>query len=163
MYYVRAQTWAKEINQGLRRSRRHALIAAGICATIAVLEAVALALLLPLKTVVPYAITVDRQTGYVETIQPLKSGGLAQDEAVTNAFLAQYVLARETFDLSDLQSNYQKVAAWTIGPARAQYLAAMQRSNSQSPLNLNQAGTVIKIVVKSISMLSKGSALVRFD
>jgi len=162
-YYAQGQSWAGDVHHTLRQSRRYALIAAGVCAVIAALEAVALVLLIPLKSVVPYTITVDRQTGYVETAQALKPGGLAQDEAVTNAFLAQYVLARETYDLTDLQSNYQKVAAWTSGPARAQYIASMQRSNPQSPLNLNPAGTVIKTVVKSVSLLSRTSALVRFD
>lgn len=162
-YYAQGQSWAGDVKKSLRQSRRYAWIAAGVCAAIAMLEAVALALLIPLKAVVPYAITVDRQTGYVETIQPLKAGGLAQDEAVTNAFLAQYVLARETYDLTDLQGNYQKVASWTSGPARAQYIASMQRSNPQSPLNLNAPGTVVKTVVKSISLLSRSSALVRFD
>src|SRR4051812_5893327 len=117
-YYQQAQSWAEEIHHGLRASRRRAYIVAGMAAAIAMLEAVALVLLMPLKTVVPYTITVDRQTGYMELAQGLKPGLLAQDTAVIQSFLMQYVLARETFDVSDLQDNYQKVAAWSTGPAR---------------------------------------------
>ena len=162
-YYAEAQTWATDINESLRASRRRAYLVAGASLFIAVLEAVALALLTPLKTVEPYTITVDRQTGYIETAQGLKPGALSQDTAVTQAFLAQYVLARETFDVTDIQNNYRKVAAWTNGTAREQYIAAMQRSNPRAPENVYDAATVIKITVKSISLLSKNSALVRFD
>jgi type IV secretion system protein VirB8 len=162
-YFAQSATWSEDILGGLRASRRRAYIVAGAALLVAMLEAGALMALSPLKTTVPYSITVDRQTGYVETAQPLKPGALAQDEAVVKAFLAQYVLARETFDVTDLQAEYNKIAAWTSGPAREQYIALMQRSNPQSPLNLNGSGSMVKITIKSISLLGKGSALVRFD
>ena len=162
-YYAQGQSWAADIQESLRASRRRAYIVAGAAILVAMLEAVALVGLTPLKTVVPYTITVDRQTGYIETAQGLKPGALSQDAAVTQAFLAQYVMARETFDVTDLQNNYREVAAWTNGTARDQYIRAMQKSNPQSPENLNDAATVVQITVKSISLLSANSALVRFD
>jgi type IV secretion system protein VirB8 len=162
-YYVQARSWAEDMNRSLRLTRRLALMAAAVAATIAILEAIALVLLMPLKTVVPYTITVDRQTGYLETAPALKPGALSQDVAVTDAFLAQYVMARETFDVTDVQDNYQKVAAWSTGTARTEYIAAMQRSNPQSPENVNPPGTILKTVVKSITLLSPTTALVRFD
>ena len=162
-YYVKAQSWADDIHGALRASRRRAYIVAGAAAAIAMFEAVALVVLMPLKTVVPYTVTVDRQTGTIETAQGVNPGPLSQNAAVTQAFLAQYVLARETFDVTDVQSNYQKVAAWTSGDARNQYIALMQVSNRNSPENVNPPGTVVKTIVKSISLLSPTSALVRFD
>jgi type IV secretion system protein VirB8 len=162
-YYAEAQSWSQDMQQALRASRGRAYMVAGVAAAVALLEAVALAMLIPLKTVVPYTITVDRQTGYIETASGLKPGALSQDAAVTQAFLAQYVLARETFDVTDLQENYQKVAAWTTGAARESYIAAMQLSNPGSPENIYNSATMVKIVVKSISLLSATTALVRFD
>jgi len=162
-YFAQSATWSEDMLGGLRASRRRAYFVAGAAVLVALLEAGALIALAPLKTTVPYTITVDRQTGYVETAQTLRPGALAQDEAVMKAFLAQYVLARESFDATDLQAEYNKVAAWTIGSAREQYLAFMQRSNPQSPVNLYASGTVLKVTIKSISLLGKGSALVRFD
>ena len=162
-YYAQSESWAQDIQGSLRASRRRAFLVAGAAAFIAILEAIALVALMPLKTVVPYTITVDRQTGYIQTAQGIQPGALSQDVAVIQAFLAQYVLARETFDVTDLQANYQKVAAWTSGPARDQYVRAMQRANPQSPVNVNDPATVVKITIKSISLLSRTSALVRFD
>jgi type IV secretion system protein VirB8 len=162
-YYAKAETWAQDIHGSLRASRRTAWIVAGAACVVAVCEALALAALAPLKTVVPYTLTVDRQTGFVETASGLKPGLLSQDLAVTDAFLAQYVLARETFDVADLRANYRKVAQWTVGPARDAYLREMSASNPQSPVKLNAPTTVVQTTIKSISLLSPTSALVRFQ
>jgi type IV secretion system protein VirB8 len=162
-YYAKAETWAQDIHGSLRASRRTAWIVAGAACVVAVCEALALAALAPLKTVVPYTLTVDRQTGFVETASGLKPGLLSQDLAVTDAFLAQYVLARETFDVADLRANYRKVALWTVGPARDAYLREMSASNPQSPVKLNAPTTMVQTTIKSISLLSPTSALVRFQ
>lgn len=162
-YYAEAASWSQDVNGALRTSRRIAWIVAVAAGSIAVLEAVALVAMMPLKTVVPYTITVDRQTGYVETAQALRPGALSQDAAVTQAFLAQYVLAREGYDAADVQSAYRKVALWSTGDARAQYLRNMSAANPQSPMKLYPATTVLHPTIKSISLLSRDSAMVRFD
>lgn len=162
-YYAEAASWSQDVHGALRASRRIAWIIAGVAAGIALLEAIALATLAPLKTVVPYTITVDRQTGYVETIQGLKPGLLSQDQAVTESFLAQYVMARETFDTTDLQQNYRKVSSWSQGPARQQYVQLMSANNPQSPVKLIPPTAVVQTTIKSISLLSPTSALVRFE
>jgi type IV secretion system protein VirB8 len=137
-YYTRSESWAEDVNGALRASRRRAYIVAGAAAIIAMLEAVALVALAPLKTVVPYTITVDRQTGAIELAQGVRPGALSQDVAVVQGFLAQYVLARESFDVTDLQHNYRNVAAWTQGLARDQYVRFMQKSNPQAPADIHQ-------------------------
>lgn len=162
-YYSEAASWSHDVHGALRASRKLAWIVAGGAGLIALLEAVALAGLIPLKTVVPYTITVDRQTGYIETAQGLRPGALSQDAAITQAFLAQYVLARETYDAADLQPNYRKVTQWTLGPARDDYMRAMAPSNPQSPSALYLPTTVVQTTVKSISILSRSTALVRFE
>jgi type IV secretion system protein VirB8 len=158
-----AATWSMDTNGALKASRRLAWIVAGVAAFIATLEAVALAALAPLKTVVPYTITVDRQTGYVETANGLKAGGLTQDQAVIQSFLAQYVLARETFDATDLQEAYRKVILWSAADARDQYQRLMQRTAPDSPLNLYSPTTLVSTTVKTVALLSPTTALVRFD
>ena len=162
-YYAEADTWARDIQGSLRRSTRLAWTVAGCACAVALLQAIALFALVPLKSIVPYTITVDRQTGYIETARGLKPGPLSQDVAVTHAFLAQYVLARETFDPADLQANYRKVAQWTAGAARGQYIRAMALSNPQSPSRLNPPGAIVQTTIKSISLLSPTTALVRFQ
>ena len=162
-YYTEAATWAADIHGSLRASRRLAWMVAGVAVGAAALEAIALAALAPLKTVVPYAISVDRQTGYVETVQPLAQGPLTQDLAVTQAYLAQYVMARETFDATDLRDAYRRVVLMSAGDSKAQYQRLMQKATPESPLNLYAPTTVVAVTIKSVSLLSPTSALVRFD
>jgi type IV secretion system protein VirB8 len=162
-YYAGADTWATDMEARRAASTRLAWRIAAGAGAVAVLEAVALVLLMPLKTVVPYTVTVDRQSGYVETVRGVKLGALSESEAVTQAFLAQYVMARETFDAADLNAGYQRVAAWSTGTARASWLRAYDRSNPEGVLNRIPPTTVIATRIKSISMLGPQSALVRFE
>jgi type IV secretion system protein VirB8 len=127
------------------------------------LEAVALAMLAPLKTVQPITILVDRQTGFVEAIDPISPRRVSADEALTQSLLAQYVSAREGFDRATVSADYRRVALWSAGRARSSYLAEMPAANPSSPLQRYAGGTVVSVRVKSVSKLGNGIALVRFD
>jgi type IV secretion system protein VirB8 len=162
-YYKDAATWNRDRLEALHKSQRIAWWVAIGAATIAVLEAGALILLTPLKTVEPYTLLVDRTTGYVQALKPLDADKIAPDAALTQSFLVQYVIARESFDVDTLTLNYNKVAAWSAEQARSGYLSSVQVSNPQSPLIVYPRTTVIETRVKSVSPLGRNVALVRFD
>jgi type IV secretion system protein VirB8 len=162
-YFTKAESWAVNSQETASRSRRTAWIVAGAAAGIAMLEAVALAMMMPLKTVQPITLLVDRQTGFVQAVDPVHPRNVAANEALTQSFLAQYVAAREGFDRATISADYRKVALWSGGPARSAYLAEMPATNPASPLQRYPGGTVVSVRVKSVSMLSDGTALVRFD
>ena len=162
-YFADAATWSEDINGSLRASRRRAWRAAGAATFVAVLEALALALLVPLKTVVPYTITVDRQTGAAQLARGIQLSPLGQNDALLQSVLAQYVIARETLDATDLAANYRKVGLWSAGTARTEYLRTMDRRNPQSTLNGATAATLIQTTVKQVTVMSPTSALVRFS
>jgi type IV secretion system protein VirB8 len=86
-YYRGAETWAHDRQRAGDRSLRLAWLAAGLAATVAVLEAFALIALIPLKREVPYTLLVDRQTGYVEALRPLESDTISADAALTRSCL----------------------------------------------------------------------------
>jgi len=161
-YFETAAAWSADVNGSLRASRRAGWIVAAVALLVAALEALALAALAPLKTVVPLAITVDRQTGYVETQASLKPGALSQNQAVTQSYLVRYVMAREGFDATDLTSAYHRVMLWSAGDARAQYDRLMHRATPESPLNLYTAATQLSVTIESVSLLTPTTALVRF-
>lgn len=162
-YYQEADSWAKDRRDTLDRSRRIAWIVAIAAMIVAVFEAAALIFLLPLKTVVPYTLLVDRQTGYVQALKPVDAEKIAPDAALTQSFLVQYVVARESFDIDALQSNYRKTALWSADAARSDYLAGVQVSNPDSPLARYPRSTLVETRVKSVSPLGGNAALVRFD
>jgi len=97
-YYGAAGSWSDDRLAVAARGRRIAWIVAGAAGAIALFEAIALVLLIPTKTVVPYTLLVDRQTGYVEKLDPLQRKEISPDTALIRSFLVQYVIAVEGFD-----------------------------------------------------------------
>ncbi len=162
-YYETASTWAQDTHETLRRSRRTAWIIAGIAVGIAAIQAVALVVLVPLKQTMPYTITVDRETGYVQTTRGVNLGTLSETEAVAQSFVVQYVLARETFDAADYREQYRKTLAWSQGAAETEYLRDWDKSNPNGIQSRVSANTRIQVTVKSVTILGPRSAMIRFD
>lgn len=157
-----ADSWSRSVTDDLERSRRTAWIVACVSAAIALLLAVALVILLPLKKVEPYTLLVDRQTGNVQALAPLDQQMVAPDTALTRSFLVQYVIARESFDADSFDRDYQKTTLWSSGSARQNYINRMQPNNPQSPLAFMRPGSTIGVEVRSVSPLDSRRALVRF-
>lgn len=162
-YYDLASSWVQDREASAMRSGRIAWLIAACAVAVAMLEAVALMLLTPLKTVVPVTLLVDRQTGFVQSLDPVSPPPLGQREALTQSFLAQYVIARESFDGVTIGASYRKVALWSAGSARTAYLSAMGSTDPRNPLNLYPRSTVISTTIKSVSPLGSDAALIRFD
>jgi len=162
-YYQRATTWALDEQAGLRRSLAWARTVAGVAALIATCEAFALVALAPLKSVTMVPVLVDRQTGYVEQLSPDGRKELTANAALINSLLAQYVLARESFNITSAPSDYHKVALWSFGAARREYLALMPASNPESPLRRYPRTTLIDTSIASVSPIGPHRALVRFE
>ncbi len=162
-YYRRASGWAVAQQAASDRSRRVAWAVAGVAVGVIALQATALALMTPLKTVEPVTLLVDRTTGFVQALKPLEASRITGDAALTQSFLVQYVIAREGFARTSLRQDYRKVALWSAGRARADYLAGMPVTNPQSPLNLHPGDTTVDVSVKSVSPVRDGVAQVRFD
>lgn len=162
-YYRDAESWGGDREEALRRSRRTAWIVAACALVVAVLEAIAIVLLTPLKTVEPYTLLVDRQTGFVQALEPLNPERISGDAALTRSFLVQYVIAREGFDIDSVQNDYRKVALWSAETARTSYMSAMQASNPDSPLVRLPRTSRVEVRVKSVSSMGRNVAMVRFD
>ncbi len=157
-----AESWATSVTQNLERSNRRAWFVAIAAAIIAVLEALALVFLIPLKTVEPYTLLVDRQTGNVETLAPLNAQVIAPDAALTRSFLVQYVIARESFTFDTVQDDYRKVSLLSERRVAERYQNQMAAGSPESPLTYLPAGATIQTEIRSVSRLAEGRAMVRF-
>lgn len=156
--YAIAQAWAEETVRELQNSRRFAWIVALMLIIACGAQAAVIAIMLPLKQIVPYTILVDKTTGYLEMVRGVKLGDLPQDQAVVQSLLAQYVMARETVDAADLTERYKRVALWSDGAARADYIAAFRPGASAMTDPTNK----ISVTVKTVEIVSKSLATVRF-
>lgn len=154
--------WEETIRQA-RSGRKAAWTVAGVLIVVCAAQAAAIALMLPLREVVPYTVLVDRQTGYIETARGLKLGDLAEDEAIVQAMAAQYVLARETFDPQDFADRYDRVALWSLGAARDEYVQQFQANLPGNVLADLRPSTRIDVTVKKIELLDQETARIRFE
>jgi type IV secretion system protein VirB8 len=103
-------------------------VLAGLSATA---MAISIAVMMPLKSVEPYVIRVDNTTGYVEVATPLSGdSNISEQEAVTRHFVAQYVLARESYDWFMVRHNYDRVKALSSSNVFAAYDRLMRSDNS---------------------------------
>jgi type IV secretion system protein VirB8 len=160
--YESPRTWSIDLEAALRRQLGQARWFAAGAALVAILEAFALLLLMPLKTVAPIPILVDRQTGYTEVLRSDGSQQLRADTALVRSLLAQYVADRESFDIMTVRLDYHRVVLWSAGEARDSYVQVMPASNPRSPFRLYPRTTIVETLVKSISPSGPRTALVRF-
>lgn len=161
-YFADARSWGVDRAADAARSRRIAWIVASIAVAIAALEALALIALAPIKTVVPYTVMVDRTTGFVQVLEGTHPATVKPNTALTNSMLAQYVIARESFEINSLAEQYKKVALWSGGEARRDYLALMPASNVLSPLNVYPRAALVNTMIEGVTPSGPDSAQVRF-
>jgi type IV secretion system protein VirB8 len=90
--------------------------------------------MMPLKTVVPYTLLVDRNTGYVQALEGVPAGHQRRQRAAPGHAGAICDRARG-YDAATISDQYRKVSLWSANGARAEYLAQMQAGNAASPIN----------------------------
>lgn len=161
-YYAEARSWALDKADGLARSARLGWTVAAVAVAVAGLEALALIALAPLKTVVPYTLLVDRTTGFTQTLEGTHPQTVKPQAALTQSLLAQYVIARESYDINTLADTYRKVALLSSGEARGAYLALMPATNPQSPLNVYPRAALVTTSVTAVTPAGPGTARVHF-
>lgn len=161
-YFAAARTWADSTAKSSSREARIAWRVAIGASAIALLLAITLVLLVPLKSVQPYVLTVDRNNGSVEAATTVADGRLSQNEAVIKAQLAGYVIARETFDSTDLAEQYRRVQVLSAPPVARAYVAEMAANNPSSPLRTLNQGDTVSVRVRSVSLIGDNAAMVRF-
>jgi type IV secretion system protein VirB8 len=161
-YYRAAESWSEDRTREITSSKKIAWIIAAVATAVALIEGIALIMLLPLKTIVPYTLLVDRQTGYVEELKPLEQRTIDPDAALVRSFLVQYVIGRESFDINSVKDSYRKVALWSADEARTRYVAEMQATNPESLLARLPRSAVVQVRILSVSSIGKNSSMVRF-
>lgn len=161
-YFEDGATWEHEIYRSLRASTKRAWIITSALLVVTTLSLLSLVLLLPLKEFAPYVVTVDRSTGYVEVTRGLKPGPLTQDEAITQANLVRYVIARETYDPPDLEENYNRVVLMSEGEALEAHQNLWDASNPDNPAKVFGHDVETKVTIKSVTFLNEKTASVRF-
>jgi len=153
-YYAEASAWDIDRQQLSQKSARVAWRVAGLATVLAVLSAITLLCILPLKKVEPFLIRVDNTTGVVDVV-PTYAGHAGLPETVTRYLVTQYVTERERYVAALAESDYWAVGAFHSAPMNQAWAQLWIRSNADSPLNRYGQEATVMVQVQAISFLKK--------
>ena len=153
-------SWEADVVLNARRSKSAAW-AVAICAlVVVVIMSIALAMLVPLKKVVPTVVMVDKLTGENEILNT------AQDFVTTNAlsdkhWVQQFLIARERYVFRFIQYDYDTVRLLANNQVWANYTPLFEGGNALDK-RLRDDVEIIPIVL-SITLTGNGTATVRYE
>lgn len=160
-YFEEANQWDHSINESRAKSEKRAWRVGMVASAIAALEALAIVTMLPLKTVEPFVIRVDNNTGMVDVISTLaeSDGVVKQDaqEVIDKYWLGQYIRHRERY-LFNARDYDRKVVGLLSSTAVQQEYAAYTdpQMNPHAPVTMYSEGTEVEVAVKSITFINQG-------
>lgn len=158
-----------------RRSEKRAWMVATSALVVVLIMLGGFIYILPLKKEVPYLILADAYTGQA-TVATLRGdftskNSITASEAVNRANIAQYITARESFDVALMtQRDWELVHVMSSPDVRAGYSATHARSNPESPFKLYGKDKAVRVKILSMQLERRGqgenartSATVRFQ
>lgn len=161
-YLAAAKAWETDEITRSKRNERRAWIVASTAVVVALLAVLAVVLLTPLKTVEPFVVKVDRNTGQSDVVTILNQKSIGYDEAVDKYFLARYVNYREEFSDAVAFPNYEAVSVMSSQNIGKSYFDMITPRNPRAPVNVYGKTGQVDITVSSVAFIGKGVAQVRF-
>lgn len=159
-YFHESNDWEAKRIAGLEKSERRAWMVTGGAVAVAVLLALAIVLMMPLKEKIPYVWYLDKVTGVPDLVSVLDEKQVGYDEVKDKYWLALYVRARETYDWYTIQNDYDTVGLLSSPDVGREYASRFEGDDAMDKVY----GSQIKETVKLLSIVPNGSgiATVRF-
>lgn len=162
-YLDAAKAWEVDEIMRARRSERRAWWVAGAGVFLATCAVLAVVLLTPLKTVEPFVVRVDKNTGATDIVTRLDEHTVTFNEAIDKYFLARYLHDCEDYFWSTAYTDWQACSMLSDKPIAAAQFAAMNPKNPKSPTAVYGNHGRVWVSVESIAFLNDhGMAQVRF-
>ncbi|MCO6525495.1 type IV secretion system protein [Snodgrassella sp.] len=150
-----------EIDMVRRNSKIAWRIAIG-CLVITGMAIGAVAALTPLKTVQPYVIRVDNNTGVTDIVTTLKQSEKTYGEVIDKYWLAQYIKYRESYDWQTIQTTYDATMLLSAQPVQQEFAKIYTDNNPNAPHKILKDRFKVIVNVKAISFVGQ-MAQIRFD
>lgn len=146
------------------RSERRAWRVAGGAGALCLLLGGALVGLTPLKTVEPYTISVDKNTGQTEILTVLRDGtqAIPAQRALDEYWISNYIRWREVYDWYTIQHDYDLTLLFSSPQVQTEYQAIFDGEQALDVL----WGKRVKATVKILSIVTDPKtqvATVRFE
>lgn len=161
-YLEQAESWNEEAYRKIKASRTRAWWLAIIGLLMGIAGLLCVLLLVPLKTVDVVPVLVNKNTGEVQVMQTLTEENITPNQAITEANLVGYVVARETYDRNDVDRLYRKVAIMSTAQVMRPYKAKFNAEGDANPLVRYGNKYTRTVRVKSVSQLNDETGQVRF-
>ncbi|MCK9505014.1 MAG: VirB8/TrbF family protein [Porticoccaceae bacterium] len=174
-YFEEARDWDADKEARTKRSEKRAWTVAGALLVVAVLEGIGLASLAPLKTVEPFVIRVDNNTGVVDVVSTLTDTAGEVDESAQEAldkyWLGQYIRNREAYQWETREYSRNLVGLLSGASVQQAYAAYTDpKQNPQAPVAVYGQNTEVETRLKAISIINsetvdgehRTTALVRY-
>lgn len=161
-YYATGASFADEINRTNERAAKVWMVISGFLALLLALALVALASLAPLKETELYAITVNETVGTISVARPLEAGPLREDEAVREALVAQYVIARETWEPYSSRDRFELAMLMSGSDAERSLAALWATENPNRPPAVFGVEGRVSVSISAIRFIQRDTANVRF-
>lgn len=156
---------AKKFHQSdMERTKKVAKIAwyvAGGCMVITGLAVGAVLGLTPLKTVEPFVIRVDNNTGATDIISVMKQHETSYGEVMDKFWLGQYVRYRESYDWETVQDTFDATNLLSSAAEQAAF-TQIYKDNPQAPHKVLRDTAKVVVRVNAISFVGN-MAQVRFE
>lgn len=157
-----AKAWETDQVMRAHRSERRAWIFAGVGLAIALVAVLAVALLTPLKTVEPFVVRVDKNTGATDIVTRLTDQKESYDEAIDKYFLARYVTYRDSYSNAMAYPDYEAITTMSAPQVANAYFEQIKPNNPHSPTAVYGKDGQVDVTVNAIAFLGQGVAQVRF-
>jgi type IV secretion system protein VirB8 len=157
-YFREAASWDEDRVAHANLSARRAWAAAGAGWICALVSAVALTLLMPLKRVEPFVVRVDSSSGVVDVV-PVYDGKAGLTQTVTRYFLTHYITVCERFNFATAESDYEECGAFHAAQRNQAWSALWNTNNPASPLNVHKDGSTVRVQVESVSFFERASGV----
>lgn len=155
--------WEKEVFLSLEKRVRRYRAVAIVATSLAILLTISVILMLPLKDVKPIVVTVDKHTGLANVESSLGNIELDDEEALTQAYIYQYIRDLETYDSTDQAERINAVFGRTQGSARLRMQEVFTMENPLNPQRIYGGSGRVKVRFKSIVLTSANTAQVRIE
>ena len=146
MGYEKAISYESSRQLELEKSRKTAWIIAAVAIGLASLSTVAIFLMLPLKTVVPYVIKENTLTGETRIVTMIDKKTLKTDEATDKFFASDYVKKREQYYYDVLAKDYYQTLLYSAPQVQKEYQTIYEGEKGRDKLLSNNYKVEVKIL-----------------
>ncbi|MDE2562814.1 MAG: type IV secretion system protein [Sphingomonadales bacterium] len=159
-----ARDWERNDILRAKWSARFAWILAVVMGLLAIAAVGALAMLVPLKQVVPYVIQVDRTTGQTRVVNAMTGKNpVSYDESLKRHMIAQYVESREGWVPLAENEMIHTVELMSADEEAHRFDIWFRKTNPQSPQIRFANVPFVKVEIRAISFINPSVAQVRYD